>query len=690
MSSIEGPKDTVRRIKFGAGKKEKLRNYLQKELERTMSERSKMIENCKAWAKQANSRRKRKGARARDAQIDMPLTRQRMMQNSARLMNPIFQQDRLYVAKPRNPAVEDIALEVEKVIDYQSDQIDYRSLCDEWIEQFQTFPLGVVKTPFIIETERNIKWKELQGGVEEYNARILDDQSPNPVRRELEDGNVRYFIEVDEEVPIRVGTYPEVVPFEDFICPLSTVDVRTADWIVHRVWMTKPTIKGRIKSKVYDTKDDDQNILDALGDPEQKREKLLVLEADGKESEDTSKQFEICEAYLKWDVDGKGETEIIVTFEKDSMLILRAVYNFYHSYKRPFIVHPYKRVQGSIYGIPLTYILEPLHVANSAIVQQWLDAGSLANETINHVPPNSDLKVVLDRDDLRTSFVSSNATKDEIFEIKLAQPYPALPEISMKLEREADRLSSLSEKSFGDEETERPTVGGTVKLIEESKQPQYMMLEAFRVSLAQVAKHVLARSRQFYPEGLRYYVMQENPEDVQMLEAFFEWPAGSIEKDILIETKVSSASMSKDSRKEEKMAVVEKLPQFYQTLMGMAQVAVNPMDPMASVAVKLIGGYTEALDSMFTEFEIGKKDVLNPDLVQEVQVGQVIQQLEMENSQLSSQNQQLQTSNAQLQAVIGQGQPVAGPPGGAPGVQGSMPMGGGPQGPMPQGANVAQ
>jgi hypothetical protein len=366
------------------------------------------------------------------------------------------------------------------------------------------------------------------------------------------------------------------------------------------------------------------------------------------------------------------------------------VHNFYHAYKRPFVVHQYKRVQGSIFGIPLTYILEPLHVANTAIVNQWLDAGSLANETTHIVPPNSGIEQVFDRDGVRTSFIESTASKDEIFELKLSQPFPGLPEISMKLEREADRLSSLSEKSFGDEETDRPTVGGTVKLIEESKQPQYMMLEAFRNSLAEIAKHVLARSKQFYPEGLRYYTMQETPEGIQMLEAFFQWPAGAIEKDILIETKVSSASLSKDSRKQEKLAMVEKLPNIYQTMMGMAQVAINPMDPSASVAFKLLQGYKEAVDSMFTEFEIGKKDVLNPDLVQEVQVGQAIQQLQTQVSQLAAEKQQLQASNSQLQAIVGQGQGMAGAPVGPPGVQGSMPMGAGPQGPMPQGSNVAQ
>ena len=136
--------------------------------------------------------------------------------------------------------------------------------------------------------------------------------------------------------------------------------------------------------------------------------------------------------------------------------------------------------------------------------------------------------------------------------------------------------------------------------------------------------------------------------------------------------------------------MVEKLPEFYKTLMGLAEVAINPMNPLASVAVKLTQGFNEGLDSMFTEFEIGKKDILNPDLVQEIQVGQVIQQLQMQLNQMAAEKQQLQASNSQLQAVVSQGQQMAGASSGPPAVQGSMPMGPGAQGPMPQGSNVAQ
>jgi hypothetical protein len=296
----------------------------------------------------------------------------------------------------------------------------------------------------------------------------------------------------------------------------------------------------------------------------------------------------------------------------------------------------------------------------------------------------------MDRDSIRTCMVETTASKDEVFNIPISQPFTQLPEIEQKIEQDADKLAALSAYSFGNEQIDRPTMGGQTQLIEESKQPQFTMLESFRKKLAEVCKHALARYRQFYPEGLRYYTMQEDPQNVQMLELFFEWPEGTIERDVLLETKVSSASLSKSLRKQEKLAMVEKMPELYQTMMGMAQVAIDPMNPAAPVAMKLLAGFQEGVDSMFTEFEVGKKEILNPDLVPEVQIGQNIQQLVQQLNQVSQQNQQLQQSNAQLQAVVAQGPGMAGPPSGNAPVQGSMPMGGGPQGQAPQGANVQQ
>lgn len=686
MPTIEGPKDTVQKVKFKGDQKDKLREYLRKEVDICMGERGRLMDKCKAWVQQANSRRQRKDVKARDSNIDMPLTRQRMMQNSARLLNPIFQQDVLFIAKPRNPQVDDMARSVERLVDYISDNIDYQTICDEWVEQFQTFPFGVIKTPFIQEMERIKKWVEVP--IDDYNRRKLDGQKVT--LRKLKDGTEKYFLEVDEEVPVRVGAFPEVVPFEDFIVPMSAVDVRTADWVIHRIWMTEPAVKSRIRAGVYESRDDESDVLEALGEPNAERERLLRLgDAKGRDMDldDNAKQYEICEAYLKWAVNKDEEPlEIIVTFEKSSMVILRAVYNFYHSYKRPFVTHEYKKVQGSILGTPLTFILEPLHVALSASVNQRLDAASKGNEILLAVPPGStDNMRQMDRDHVRACIIEMDEPS-ELQRVELTQGYTQLPELEARFEKEADKLASLSDYSFGQEQIDRPTATGQVQIIEESKQPQYMMLERFRASLAEVCKHVLARYRQFYPEGLEFYQMQENPEGIQMVQEFFQWPSEAIEKDVIIETKVSSASMSKSLRKQEMVALMDKLQMYYEKLMQLAMAATDPMNPTAMIAAYLMNGLYTIMNDMLIEFEVGKKDALNPQLMEVTQVAQKItaqmQQLVQQVNQLTAENQQLQAATAQLQGVEGGQQPgMASGPSPQSGVQGPMPNAPAPQGP---------
>jgi len=197
---------------------------------------------------------------------------------------------------------------------------------------------------------------------------------------------------------------------------------------------------------------------------------------------------------------------------------------------------------------------------------------------------------------------------------------------------------------------------------------------------------VLARYRQFYPEGLQFYSMQEDPQGMQMVEEFFQWPPGAIERDVVIETKVSSASMSKSLRKQELVALLEKLSQHYDKIMQLAQAATDPMNPTAMIAATLMNGLYTAMNDMLTEFDVGKKDALNPQLMEVTQVAQQMQQkiqeLMQQVGQLGNQNQQLQAANSQLQGIVQQiqGQGMAGQSMPPPGVQGSMPMGGGPQG----------
>ena len=691
MYTIDGPTQGVSPVKFKKGKAEELVNYLTKEHEQAFRDRQGLEQKWGHWLDQANSRRKRPNAKPRDSQIDMPLTRRRLIQHSARLSNPIFQQDQIMVARSRRNMFHDFALSLEDCMDYYLDKVDMQEVTEDWIEQFQIFNFGIVKTPFVKHIKHIKQWEEIDW---EMYAQLESEGQSKILRKEMNNNTYKYYVESEKKVVSRVGAYPEVVPIEDFICPITTADIDSADWLSHRLWMTKGTLSARIREGAYNEKDQNgAKVMDVLGSPSASRKKLLdystTQDGTSKNEEASSKQYEIFETYLSYDYDGSGiPKEIIVTWDRKSGCILRAVDNFYHNFCRPFVTHSYKKVHGSIYGIPATYMLEPLHVANSASFNQRLDTASLANEKPIIVPRGSatEMKSLIETEGWRTAIYEADVTKEDIFPVELTAGFSQLPQMEDKFEMQADDLMSLSDYSFGREQIQRPTATGQTSIIEESKQPLFSQLERFRRSFAKVVIHMLARYRQFFPEGLEYYLESQGPEaGMQMQQMFLEWPDEAIEDAVIIETKVTSAQMSKHLRKQEVVALLDRVPQMYETMMGMAQAASSP-SPMSMMAAKLLNAYQSVVNQFLTEFEVPGKEKLNPELVSEVQVAQMVQQqMQQMQSQIQSMGSQLQQAQAQLAQVQGMQGPGPGMGGQAmppPGVQGPPGMGGVPPGPQ--------
>ena len=677
MNKYEGPSTEypVIDVKFKGEAESKLLNYLQEEFTFASEQRASEEEKWKRWVIQANSRRKRKDAGSRDSQLDMTLTAERMSQNAARLKNPILQQDQYFVCIPRRPQAEPISRNYEKVIDYAFDRFDTRSLISDWIEQAQIFPTGIVKTPWVTEKEKVRKWEQID--IQTAADMISMGEDLKTIRH-----GDSLFVEREDTIEYKVGAFPEVIPIEDFFIPLTACDIRTAPWVCHRLWMTKSDIKCEIKFGRFKKTIDGTPTLEAIGESSRQQEKLMNYDPEKKgETEAPSKQYEILEFYVAYDVDGDDEDEeIMVWVDRESWKIVRCVHSFYHSYHRPFVPWCYKRVRGSFYGIPLTFILEPLHAAYSASFNQRLDGASRANELLLLCPPSSGVKELFDQNRLHGGVYELNVSPTEIKEFHISQPYSQLPELEQILELRADRISGLSDYSFGQEQISRPTATGQVQIIEESKQPLYDLLESFRYSFAEVAKHMLSRYKQFFPMGMELYV-QVDPEAGQFMQEFIQWPDSAIEEDVFIETKCSSANMSKQLRKQEVVALMDKWPQLIQVEMGLAQAGADVMNPAAPVAQKLLVGFQEVIRKFTTEFDVPGAEIINPpDLIKDIEYGQMvtqfIQQLQM----------QIQQMGMQLQQLMGSG---PGGPGGGMGGQSGPPQGvpgPGPMGqPQPQG-----
>lgn len=690
MSTVDFPGNDVFDIELSEEDEARLVDYLSKEIRAAIDDRETLEGHWRNWELQANSRRKRKEAGPRDSNIDMPLTREKMIAFESRMENPITQQETIYTSKPRTPAFKDFSDDLEAVLDEKVDKVDFKLFLTNFINQYCTFSCGVMKTPYVVDKTEFKRWQPVD--YEEYEAyKLTSKETKMRTRRVvMEDDSVSYYVEVEGSYEKFRGCKPGVIPIEDFIFPKCAADVDTADWVTHRFWPTKAYVEDQIREGIYREKIGDKKTIDLLGTPSEKRDRIQSFE-DEKEKTDErpGTQYALYETYLRWAPTKKDKPyEIVCIIDLTSKTILRLVANPYQNHCRPFLTHTYRPILGSIYGYPMTFDLEPLHVGNSASFNQRLDAASKANEVAVFYPTGSKLFKDGDNRSFRGGTYETNATREDVWTLTVSQPFTQLPQLEQAFDQSADNIVSINSYNQGREQISRPTATGQIQLIEEGKQPLFVKLEALRKTLAKLALHILARERQFNPEGIEVWKTETNPEtgeDVPVRDVV-QWPEGAIEDYALVEISVTSAQMSKSVRKQEITALVDKIPMIYQTYMQMAATASNPQDPNAMTAAKLLGGYQAVINNMLTEFDVADKGVLNPDLVEETEVAkqmqQMVQQMQQQMQQMGNQLNALSAQNQQLQAAAG-GPGMVPPPGPPPGIPGPPQGPGGPQGPMP-------
>ena len=690
MITSDFPGNDVIDIELSSEEEEKLIDYLCKEIRAALDDRATMEKHWRDWETQANSRRKRPDAGPRDANVDMPLTREMLIAFEARMENPITQQERIYTCTPRTPAHKKISDEMEAFLDEKVDKVDFKLFLSNFINQYCTFSAGVMKTPYVVEKSPYKRWEEID--YKEYDAykETGKETGLRTKRVVLKDDNIRYYLEVEGSYETFRGCKPIVIPVEDFIVPKCAADVDTADWVAHRVWPTKSQVEDRIREGIYREKVGDKKVIDLLGDATEKRDRIQSHEEEKEKTDERpGTQYALYETYLRWGVK-KGETpyEIVCIIDIASRTILRLIANPYQQHCRPFITHTYRPILDSIYGYPMTFDLEPLHIANSASFNQRLDAASKANEVAGFFPPGSKLFKDMDRSSVRGGWHETTATKDDIWTLNVSQPFTQLPQLEEEFKQSASAIVAITAYNQGQETINRPTARGQIQIIEEGKQPLFVKLESLRKTLSKLALHILARERQFNPTGVSVWKTETNPEtgEDEAVRVPVEWPERAVEEYALVEISVTSAQMSKSIRKQELTALADKLPMIYQTYMQMATTAANPQDPSALFAVKLLAGYQTVVGNMLTELDVADKGKMNPDLIQEAQVVQQIQQLMQQmQSQIQSMGTQLSTLTAQNQQLqgIGGGPGMVPPNGPPPGVQGPPPGAGMPPGPMP-------
>jgi hypothetical protein len=608
------------------------------------------------------ARSERKDAADRDCKLDVTTTRERGIQAKSRLINPIQSYRSKYVASATSPEYQDFSQELQQYLDWRFDEIDYLDLMHDSVKQAQIYPKATVVIP-VVKTVRKVKYWEPQAVVDEMGLPAMDEQGLPAIN----------MVEVEIENEEINGALPEVIPEEDVLHPDPSPSIDDAEYFARKIRTTRARLladakAGRLRKDWKEVFGDKfQKIGKAEHDDDDYTERFKPDRHDLPEGErDLSSLDEPVELWQPYTTyEGR---EVVLLYDLEGEKDLSFVENHFHEFPRPFATFAWEKVLGSIDGTSFCQILEPLHKAIRALITQQLDQGSRSNEPLLCIPEDEDARKAFpgDRAQSGIAWFSDPNTIDKIKEIRLSAGQQPMANMLSFLMTAVDNVSSITSAFFGEEVAERPTATGTTSVIEEAKQPLYLLIERYRKFLLRIGEVVLSRDRQYNPTSVKYYVESRDPQSQGMLqEMLLNWPSGYWRHHIMLDTKVSSQQMSRAVRKQEAAAMLDKLTAMFPQILELSNAATTQpgLMPVASILLQV---FSKLASQFLEEFDVQGSEQIEQ-VPNALQAGQQIQQ------QFQQLQAQLQEAMGQIAAATGQapgGAPGGAGPGARPGVMG--------------------
>lgn len=537
---------------------------------------------CKVAIAQYNSSLKRKGAVGTGCEIDIPTTAKYVKAATARFMTMLFDHDDIFVAKPIRPNEE--LEEVCNQFAYLAQNIctnsgvsKYRQFARKLFKHFLIFPKVVVKVGYQTRYRQIEDYYHVTGdGEGDWQWGANKDADIEGIwRRKIRD------IRKDSKTVRTV-----VSPF-NFIHRMPCIDLESLPLVAEAVYYTRSQIIDMQRRGVFRVKDRDGNfILNEIGKP---RARIRTQFDDDDVTDESAKTcyYRCYEAYAKYE-----DNDVILLYEEKSKAVLSWIFNWRMDHRLPYRFASYEEsILDDQDGVSLAYEIEPIHRLISASMQDRLDAASLANQNYIFCKKDLGLSEYIQNGQLLSGAyevdMMGGPIKDGVMLARPSQPWSQLPELEGKFGVIADMISGFSPGNFGFEQVQRPTAQGTAMLISEGSQPWYDRIETVRSLLADVLYMEIALYKQHNPEKLEFYI--EDGEEV--IKIALRWPTEFWEEQIKIETAVSSKKLSKETKRQEWLALVHKLPEIFQVVLQFIQVI-------------QAGGQAAGFAAFFTEFYV--------------------------------------------------------------------------------------
>lgn len=405
------------------------------------------------------------------------------------------------------------------------------------------------------------------------------------------------------------GPRIRAIPLEHVLAPAGAGgDVDALPWIA--------IFHEHTQSELADlkTKHPDWDI-GPLITPHGRKELRLAREKMGQQTTNPTQERELYglyELYCWYDIDGDGEEECLTVFYNlESRHIVEITYCAYDHFplsKATFDLNEYL-----FYGKSVLTMLGSLNDLASDIINHWVDNGFLANTRMFKGKPGATDETTVSV--WAGKFIAS--TDPASFDtIQLADIYPSFPLLFQLIDTLASRRVGMPSVNQTTEALGNRTPGITaLSVLQNISQRHAAAFESIRRGFGHAVKQCLFREQEQMLMGNLDLKMELvkllGPEDAALYEEALADPY--FDDAMGIELTASSASINRESDKQDALMLSNHLLQFLPVMAQLTAQCGDPMapEPLRMVCVKILTSLSEVLDNTVRTFE----HIRNPEII---------------------------------------------------------------------------
>ena len=522
----------------------------------------------------------------------------------ARLMGLLFEPSNLWSITARRPELVDFAAATQEFMEWaQANEIKpYRGV-GNWLLELHKLGTGILKQRYVREMKKVYEWREIQGQPWQQQAVILLKDNPTL-------DHVRLW---------------------DFFIPAGFPLIQEAPWCAERVRLTWQQFMNRVKAGIYTNADKvgAWYFNPPLNRVQQAADQISMYQAS------LNSQMELFEFWLDYDIDGDGWDEALVcTIHLDSQTYVRLDYNPYFNQEKPYSSGCFLRDVNSFYGIGLCEMLEQFQEEITAMHNQWVDNGTVANSQMYAVRKNS---VFFRKNE--AAYPGRFIPMDD--PMKDIQPLPlgagmgaalnAAVEAQTVARQEAQRRTGVNDYV---QANASPSVGygaayTTQQMLLQSDKRFGETLREVRNVLGESGVRILELYQQYNQDGKPFVAL--GPKDGQLVDLVLKFPLDLVRKGLAVSVTAIDAATSKDAQIRTTTLVFQQLTQFYQQYMTLMSYVMNPQipPPMRQVAQTAAQGSAVLMRRLLELY--GQQDYDR--MIPEMETGVNAQQLQLANLQ---------------------------------------------------------